>query len=291
MPVVTANGARFHVQRLEPASGAGPGIGPVPTVVFVHGLVTDNLSSFYYTLAGPVVAAGARVILYDLRGHGKSERTPRGYTTADGAEDLCALLDALDIAGPVYLVGNSYGGLVAARTAVTAPGRVAGLALIEASCAGPGAASWLEDILNTLTVAALSLEFSETADRLRKAGRRKLARMAAAADALLNGTSIIDDLSAERPLEASELARISCPVLGVYGQESELADGARDLIARVPGCRIEIMPGLAHTVLREATAPLRDLLLNWLPSPDASLPGAPSLDAASSPGPLPGEAA
>jgi hypothetical protein len=161
---------------------------------------------------------------------------------------------------------------------------VAGLALIEASCAGPGAASWLEDILNTLTITALSLEFCETADRLRKAGRRKLARMATAADALLNGTSIIDDLSAERPLEASELARISCPVLGVYGQESELAGGARDLVARVPDCRIEIMPGLAHTVLREATAPLRDLLLAWLPSPGASSSGAASPDPASTPG-------
>jgi hypothetical protein len=51
------------------------------------------------------------------------------------------------------------------------------------------------------------------------------------------------------------------------------------------------MPGLAHTVLREATAPLRDLLLDWLPFPSASSLDASSLDAASSPGPLPGEAA
>ncbi|MBO0819946.1 MAG: alpha/beta hydrolase [Nocardiopsaceae bacterium] len=252
--------------------------------MFVHGLVTDNLSSFYYTLAGPVVAAGARALLYDLRGHGKSERTPRGYTTAGGADDLCALLDALDVTEPVYLVGNSYGGLVAARTAVTAPGRVAGLALIEANCAGSGAEAWLEAMLNTLTVAALGLEYQQTGQRLRDAGRRKLARMAMAADALLNGTSIIDDLSAERPLDPGELARISCPVLGVYGQESELADGARDLAARVPACRIEIMPGLAHTVLREAAGPLRDLVLGWLPAPSGASSPVSSPAGASSPG-------
>ena len=70
MPAIRANGARFHVQQLATTAGAD-----APTVVFVHGLVTDNLSSFYYTLAGPVVAAGARAVLYDLRGHGRSERT------------------------------------------------------------------------------------------------------------------------------------------------------------------------------------------------------------------------
>ena len=60
---VVANGVRHHVQRL----GAG-----VPPVVFVHGLVMDNLSSFYFTLANPV-AARTEAILYDLRGHGGTE--------------------------------------------------------------------------------------------------------------------------------------------------------------------------------------------------------------------------
>jgi pimeloyl-ACP methyl ester carboxylesterase len=263
MAAITAGGARFHVQRLEPEGR--PGARRAPTVVFVHGLVTDNLSSFYYTLAGPVVRAGARALLYDLRGHGKSERTPRGYTTTGGAADLCALLDTLGVDEPVYLVGNSYGGLVCARTAVMAPARVAGLVLIEASCAGTGAADWIEDMLNTLTAAALSLEYEETAQRLRAAGQRKLARMAAAADSLLNGTSIIEDLAAERPLAPAELQRISCPVLGVYGEHSDLVGGAGELLANVPGAHVELIPGLAHTVLREATGPLRDLVLDWLP--------------------------
>lgn len=235
------------------------------TVVFLHGLVTDNLSSFYYTLAGPAVGAGVQVILYDLRGHGRSERTPRGYTTSDGVADLCALLDALDVTAPAYLVGNSYGGLIAARTAVAAPERVAGLVLIEASCAGAGAAAWIEDMLNTLTVAALSLEYDRTAERLRAAGQRKMSRLAMRADELLNGTSLIEDLAAERPLDPAELAEIGCPVLGVYGERSELVGGAGELLRNVRDCRVEILPGLAHTVLRDATGQLRDILMDWLP--------------------------
>jgi pimeloyl-ACP methyl ester carboxylesterase len=258
MTDIKANGVRFHVQRLS--SGI-----PGPTVVFVHGLVMDNLSSFYYTLAGPTVAAGAQAILYDLRGHGRSERTPGCYSTRDGVADLCGLLDALGETEPVYLVGNSYGGLVAARMAVAAPERVGGLVLIESSCTGTSGAAWIEEMTNTLTVAALGLEYDRAADQLRALGRRKEARLAMHADALLNGTSLIEDLSTERPVAASELAQIACPVLGVYGERSELVDAAADLRRHVRDCRIEILPGMAHTVLREATGPLREIVTCWLP--------------------------
>jgi pimeloyl-ACP methyl ester carboxylesterase len=260
MAEISANGIRFHVQRLGPP---GPAAG-APTVVFVHGLVMDNLSSFYYTLAGPAVDIGAKVILYDLRGHGRSERTPERYTVHDGVADLCALLDALGVTEPVYLVGNSYGGIVAARMAVEAPDRVAGLVLIEADCAGTGAAAWFEDMANTLTAAALGLEYDRVQDRLHGTGQRKVARLAAQAHALLNGTSLIDDLGAERPLDLAELAMIDCPVLGVYGECSELAGAADDLRRHVRGCQVEILPGLAHTVLREATGTLQGIFTGWL---------------------------
>ena len=48
MAEVTANGVRFHVQRLGTARDDNH------TVVMMHGMVMDNLSSFYYTLANPV---------------------------------------------------------------------------------------------------------------------------------------------------------------------------------------------------------------------------------------------
>jgi len=70
MADVVANGVRHHVQRF----GKGE-----RTVVFIHGLVMDNLSSFYFTLANPI-AETCDVICYDLRGHGMSERPPTGYT-------------------------------------------------------------------------------------------------------------------------------------------------------------------------------------------------------------------
>jgi pimeloyl-ACP methyl ester carboxylesterase len=270
MTFIRANGASFHVQRLDPTvpdptapdSTAGAR-GPV--VVFVHGLVIDNLSSFFYTLAAPTVAMGASALLYDLRGHGRSDRSPHGYTTGDGVADLRGVLDALDIREPVYLVCNSYGGFIATRLAVAAPERVAGLVLIEAICAGPRAVTWIEDMLNTLSAGALSLEYDRTAELLRAIpGQRRLAKLATNAEGLLNETSLIEDLAAERLLEPAELAAISCPVLGVYGAQSELLPGADDLRRHVRDCQVEVVEGLAHTVLRDASGQLRDIVMKWL---------------------------
>ncbi|MDQ1441189.1 MAG: hypothetical protein QOG97_1417, partial [Acidimicrobiaceae bacterium] len=88
MADVVANGVRFHVQQLTPPQGRSA---ETPAVVFIHGLVMDNLSSFYYTLANPCAAAGADVMLYDLRGHGLSERPPLGYALEDSVDDLVGL--------------------------------------------------------------------------------------------------------------------------------------------------------------------------------------------------------
>lgn len=256
MADVVARGLKFHVQTLGPDDG--------PTLVFVHGLVMDNLSSFYYTLAAPLAAKGIRTILFDLRGHGLSERPPDGYTTSASAADLVAILDAIGVSSPVYLLGNSYGGVVAMRTAVLAPSRVAGVVVVEAACGGIVGSLWFEDMVNTLTVAALGLEFGDTQAQLMALGQRKVARLAGNAAALLNGTSLIDDLSVGPELSLDELSQVSCPVLGVFGSESELIGAAAELSEQIPDCRLHVVSGLGHTVLREATGELLDTVLDWL---------------------------
>lgn len=75
-------------------------------VVFVAGWALPSESWQYQML--PLVEAGYRTIAFDRRGHGRSSDPGRGYDFDTLADDLAAVLDALDLNG-VILVGHSMG--------------------------------------------------------------------------------------------------------------------------------------------------------------------------------------
>jgi 3-oxoadipate enol-lactonase len=73
----------------------------------------------------PLFSAKRRVLRYDTRGAGLSQKV-RGTLTIDAmTDDLVALMDALGIAGKVALAGIAVGGAIALHTAVSFPQRVA----------------------------------------------------------------------------------------------------------------------------------------------------------------------
>ncbi|MGL1400035.1 alpha/beta fold hydrolase, partial [Vibrio parahaemolyticus] len=79
------------------------GKAPRHTVVLSHALGTDLM--MWDGLAN-LLAADCRVIAYDHRGHGSSEKIDGLYTMADLADDAARLLRELDT-GPVVWVGLS----------------------------------------------------------------------------------------------------------------------------------------------------------------------------------------
>ncbi len=254
MPEVSARGVRFHVQQI--------GEGRI-TAVFVHGLVMDNLSSFYFTLAAPA-ARGARVMLYDLRGHGMSERTPAGYSLNDAVADLDGLLTALAIDHPVFLIGNSYGGLVALAFAAAHPRRVAGLALIDAN---RGAEGWGDRMAATLDLQGEARDrqiATSFAAWLGRGSVRKSNRLARAARDLVEGTTLVAEMRASPGLAESQLRAVFTPTFAVYGEDSDVRADGEALARLMPDCRLHILPGCSHSVLWEKTAEVRDLILEWL---------------------------
>ena len=256
MAEITAGGVRFHVQRLAPRHGPRQ---PARPVVFVHGLGMDNLSSFYYTLANPVAHAGAEVILYDLRGHGLSERPRTGYQVGDSVADLAALLDALAIDGPVHLVGNSYGGIVALGFAVAHPERVASMVLIEAHFSVAG---WAEQIAAEQSRIGRAIARGELRAWLDQLGR-KAARLGEMADDLLNRTTFLADLQTVQPIPMRRLRTLRCPVRAVYGEHSDVVGYARELDEYLPHCELTVLAGCGHSVLMDATSALREIILDW----------------------------
>jgi pimeloyl-ACP methyl ester carboxylesterase len=247
---VVANGARFNVHHLSDGD---------PTVVFLHGLVVDNSSSWYYTVANPV-ARRSEVVIYDLRGHGLSEKPATGYTVEEQVDDLFAILDELGIDRPVHLVGNSFGGVLAVAAAVHRPERVAGLVLVEAHVAVDG---WRQQMVGTLEFAGLFLDHDDVHNWLDAVGGRKGKRLARNSDTLLHKTSLVEDLAASPAFTQAELAAIDCPVLIVCGEHSDVRDWAERLVYVLPRCELHLYEGCSHLVVLEAPADLRGLLLQW----------------------------
>jgi len=99
-------------------------------VVLIHG-VGASLYAWRYALP-PLVAAGYRVVAFDNRGFGFSDKPAHGYSTGDYTRLVVALLDSLGISSAV-LVGHSMGGVIAAEMALRHPDRVRGLVLIDAA--------------------------------------------------------------------------------------------------------------------------------------------------------------
>lgn len=260
MPEITASGIRFHVQRLpahRPTANSDHPAQP-PTVVFVHGLVVDNMSGFYYTLANPAARVGAEVILYDMRGHGGTERPPTGYSLDAAVSDLIAVLDALGVTTPVHLVGNSFGGTIALALAMKHPDRVARLLLIEAAVVTE---DWVAKLGGML---AKGMELRGGLVTWRAEHGRRLYRIHTAIDALVNGTTLAADLKAIPPFPSAALRSIHCPVMAAYGEESDIIDHAHLLEHLLPDCELTVVPGCTHFLLAEAPGAVRNLLLRQL---------------------------
>ena len=145
-----ANGIKQNYEVMPPRDASGE----PPTIVCIHGILIDSLASYYFTLAKALRDAGFRVLMYDLRGHGNTERPPTGYQLDDFVDDLAALLDSLGVTEPVYLLGNSFGGTIAYGFAERHPHRAAGVVSIESE---PATAQWSAKMTANLHRAATQL--------------------------------------------------------------------------------------------------------------------------------------
>ena len=258
MAEVVANGVRLHVQRLAPAGGARP---DAPVVVMLHGMVIDNLASFYFSLGNAMADAGCEVVCYDLRGHGKSERTPSGYGIETAMADLTALLAELGIDRPVHLVGNSYGATLGLTYAVEHPEQVASLALIEPPFRIDGLG---EEMARSLTQVLAAISDDEVEEWLEFSAGRAVGRIMRSAQALLRDTTVAEDMLATKPMSPDGLRTLPMPVLAVYGGNSEIIEQGEGLARLVPDCTLVVLEHHTHMVLREAAEYLRHLLRWWV---------------------------
>jgi pimeloyl-ACP methyl ester carboxylesterase len=91
---------------------SGAGLAERPTLLLLHpGPGFDH--TVYKVRAGEVLSRFAQVVYLDLRGHGRSDRTPLEQLTLEHwADDVRAFCDALSIEKPVVM-GHGFGAMVA----------------------------------------------------------------------------------------------------------------------------------------------------------------------------------
>ncbi|MDR6808548.1 pimeloyl-ACP methyl ester carboxylesterase [Dyadobacter sp. BE34] len=231
MPVINLPNVRLHVQELNPAGEE--------TLIMVHGMFS-NLAVYYFNIA-PLLAKHFRVVLFDMKGHGLSEKVQTGYDLTSMTNDLRDLMDVLGIE-KAHLAGYSYGGLVALKMATRFPERVGKLAIIEGP--DPSEQETLT-IIDTYSKEFLIHYIENFADTTRLlAGKRQLEKNHRMYEFLFNETSIRSDMEGEKAFfNDPAVAAIQHETLLIYGEESNCVPSGRTLALRIPNATLVLAPG------------------------------------------------
>ena len=248
-------------------------------VVLVHGFTLDR--RMWDDQAPPLLAAGYRVLRYDLRGHGESDAPPTGYSYSDHAEDLMRLCDLLGVAS-AHVVGLSLGGGVAATFAQQHPQRVRSLTLIDAVLPGLPSGNEMSAILRGMRERALAgdlpgaLHEQWAQSRLMYPTKDDPA-LAARLRAMMERFSPVQfyDRAAPPagPTVADRLPEVHAPALVLVG-ELDMADFhsfARTYAERLPDARLQIVPGAGHMANMDQPEAVNNALLAFLRHVDGAV--------------------
>jgi pimeloyl-ACP methyl ester carboxylesterase len=277
MPKLKANGLNFHYQQ----AGSGP------DVILIHG-VTGDLSIWFLCEAMGVLARSFRVTAFDLRGHGYSDVPRDGYTSADQAGDVVAIMDGLSIERAA-LVGHSFGAVIATHAAVLYPGRIDGLVLSDPSFPAlrhlENLSRWghWQNFREEAAQAGVTLSDEHWYDlgrffdqvlhldgerllRFRQAvglpGFNRLLRLA--------HTTCGDDAKAIAGLTESLIQSVTQPALAIFGEHSPFLATALYLGQHLAHCVNRLVPGAKHRAPEENGPLFVELVNEYLTSQEST---------------------
>lgn len=99
-----------------------------PAALCIHGLNTNM--AFWNMLLVRKLSARRRLLMYDQRGHGRSDLAASGYTSDELAHDALAILEDRQV-GPVDIVAHSFGATVALQLARLHPEAVRSIVILD----------------------------------------------------------------------------------------------------------------------------------------------------------------
>lgn len=231
----------------------------------------------------PVFARLFRCIAPDLPGYGGST-LPAGDPVAAAVAAIAYMMDRLGI-GQAHVIGNSFGGIVAARFAATYPDKVSRLVTIGGigvSLFSPfpyegidrlvefvedptreKIVAWLrsmvfdpalitEEMIETRLAAATQPEAKETNKRVySRAGINAIA-------AFMRGPDAVQGFA--------HLPRITAPTLLTWGRDDRVnpVDGAMMPMRLIPNCELHVFPNCGHWAMIEQKAAFEQVVTGFL---------------------------
>lgn len=263
MPTAHVNGITINYEIDGPGNGKG-------TIVLINGLADDLLSWGFQVPA--LVEAGYRVLRFDNRGIGKTDRPAGPYTSKQLAADAKALVDHLGISG-FHLMGVSMGGMISQEYALAYPGDLKSLTLActygkaDAFCQTMFA-MWA-DLAKGISVPFVMRDvalwaftgpfFDERPDDAAEFAAA-MASLDQSVDAYLAQLSVIQTHDA-----TDRLDQIKVPTLVLAGEEDILIPVrlSRKLQAAIAGSQWKTVPG-GHACLWESPDPFNAAFIDFV---------------------------
>lgn len=260
MPRASANGVEFYYELHGPEEA--------DVLVLSNGILMSTASWAFQT---PSLSRHYRLLLYDCRGMWQSAHPPGPYSMEIHADDLAALLDALDIER-AHIGGVSYGAEIGLVFALRYPERTRSLVVSSAvSHVDPLLNGWMKSWIaaaqdhdaEMLFNVTYPLNFSE----------EWIAENSDALDAALNRYRELDfDAFVELVLSfcrldvTADLHTIEAPTLVMVGENDLLKPRkyAEIIACEIPDAEFAVVPNAGHAVMWEKAAVFNTLVLGFL---------------------------
>jgi 3-oxoadipate enol-lactonase len=261
MPTANVNGIHINYQ-LE---GDGP-----ETIVLINGLA-DDLETWVLQM-DDLLGAGYRVLRFDNRGVGQTDKPEGPYTSRMLADDAKALVDELGLRD-VHLMGVSMGGMIAQEYALNYGGDLRTLTL-ACTYAAPGPfcsrmfAMWhdmapvngVPFIMRDVTLWAFTVPFFEEREDEAKEFEAEMAAMDMSVEAYLAQLHVIQTHDT-----TGRLDRISTPTLVLAGEQDILipVSLSKRLQEQIPGAEWATTKG-GHASMWEHPGEFNRTYLEWI---------------------------
>ena len=265
MPIAKANGINIYYE----IHGKGE------PLVLIAGYGANSISWFNQT---PVLSKKYRVIIFDNRGTGRSDKPDIPYTIKMMADDTAGLLDAIGIRA-AHVFGLSMGSAIAQEFAINYPEKVISLIL---GCASSGAAHSAsadpaammqllnmkdskqkspEEEVKLLLPIIFTQEFiDKNKDRIGEFIKRRAEYPTPPFAYGRQGQAVVGFDTYDR------LPQIKAPTLIINGAEDRICpmENARRLGSRIPNSEVVILEKAAHSFNAEVPEKTNSLILDFL---------------------------